>query len=776
MLYRRIMQTVKTHIVDILIVGMLTTIFLALLFHNIFDNPFYYFAADISELYFPWWVFMNSTLRSLQFPMLNPFWFAGSLPFAAMESSLFYLPYAILQIFFNAQKNLDIAYFFHFGMEISHYFLASISFFLLLRVGLKLERFSSIFGAIIYAASGVFIGRFVHPVVIQTLSWLPVVYLSYILFIEHQRIIFALATSAALFFVITSGHPQMIYYVYQFFLLAVVYLCFFYSKKNRAVLLGISVGIVILSFLLSSYRIFLGFELAQNVVRTTNETTIQNLYNSLHPLYYLTLLVPHLFGRHVIGYWGSDYPWGNWENYVYIGILPLLFLPFSLLWRNKKMLWFFYSQLGIVFFLLLGKYFWLSALVNRVMPLSETMTFLSKLTNFFHFFLVIICSIGLNMILVSKNNTKLKIGLFATIVVFGFILFLLNDSTLMILQPAGRRSPSITAIDYALRSLALSRFLFILSGASFFIFILRRNTNFAYIMVIIYALDIFLTSGNFNPIEASPGPPSRYFGTNSFIEELKKDPTIYRVHNLWPRNINMVQLVESTYGYHTIETKSYHDLISLMDFHNKNIFDITNIKYVISDQNLFQYGHFIQKKPNLWENTSVLPRIVFIPNYRVVVGKNDMVQVLLSPQFDPGKEVVLYQTSKIPEYLNNVSHNDRLTSTAHVTVNRVGQTDYEVGVNTQQSGFLFFSQPQYPGWYAVVDGKRQELLAANLSFYALPIDKGNHRVQFIYQSKPARYGVFLASLTGILILLSFIMPRVREYYFKSLQSSYGKHS
>ncbi len=300
---------------------------LILLFHHVFSNPFYYLAADINELYFPWWVFINHAVHSGQIPILNQYWFGGSLPFAALESSVFYPPFLVIQMMFEATKSLDVAYFFHLAMEWGHYLLAGISFYLLLRVGLRLNRFASIFGGIIYATSGVFIGRFVHPVVLFTLAWLPLLYLFFLLFIERLRPIYAFATTLTLTMIILSGHPQFIFYVFSFFTLAILYAACTVPKGMRIKILASSMFIVVASVALTAFKMLLTLELGHEIVRTTAETTIKNLYNSIHPLYYLTLLVPYLFGKHVVGYWGSDYPWGNWENLLYIGIIPLLFLP-----------------------------------------------------------------------------------------------------------------------------------------------------------------------------------------------------------------------------------------------------------------------------------------------------------------------------------------------------------------------------------------------------------------------------------------------------------------
>jgi len=50
--------------IEIFIVVLLTCGVLLGMFPKILVDPFYYFAADVSELYFPWWVYLNQSVRT----------------------------------------------------------------------------------------------------------------------------------------------------------------------------------------------------------------------------------------------------------------------------------------------------------------------------------------------------------------------------------------------------------------------------------------------------------------------------------------------------------------------------------------------------------------------------------------------------------------------------------------------------------------------------------------------------------------------------------------
>jgi hypothetical protein len=85
-------------------------------------------------------------------------------------------------------------------------------------------------------------------------------------------------------------------------------------------------------------------------------------------------------------------------------------------------------------------------------------------------------------------------------------------------------------------------------------------------------------------------------------------------------------------------------------------------------------------------------------------------------------------------------------------------------VDAPSDGLLLFGETRYPGWEAVVDGAPVALLPADLSFYALPVTAGTHRVEFRFRSRPLRWGLAVAGLTGGLAILLLVLPRTRAFF------------
>jgi len=85
----------------------------------------------------------------------------------------------------------------------------------------------------------------------------------------------------------------------------------------------------------------------------------------------------------------------------------------------------------------------------------------------------------------------------------------------------------------------------------------------------------------------------------------------------------------------------------------------------------------------------------------------------------------------------------------------------EAEVESAGNGLVFFSEAFYPAWTAMVDGKRERILRANVMFRAIPVEKGRHRVVMTYESLPFKLGLLISLMTWTALgLLS--LPALRR--------------
>lgn len=76
---------------------------------------------------------------------------------------------------------------------------------------------------------------------------------------------------------------------------------------------------------------------------------------------------------------------------------------------------------------------------------------------------------------------------------------------------------------------------------------------------------------------------------------------------------------------------------------------------------------------------------------------------------------------------------------------------------------LYMSIPCSEGWKAYVDGRETEVLKANLSYMAVPIEAGTHTVVFKYMTPLMDVGAVITVLTAAVILIYYLIKRRKKY-------------
>lgn len=765
-------------------------VFISLLFYRLFINPLAYFTADTAELYVPWWVFTHESIAKGIFPLLNRYWFGGSMPFAALETGIFYPVYW----FFNLLPlhSWNQAFLSQFSFELFHLMLGGLGFYFFCRKGLQLSKYASLFGALTFVGGGGFLGKFVHTFFVVPLGWFPWLMGCYFEYLQKRSFRYWLATVFSLTMVFLSGHPHMVYFIGLFFGLTVAFGVI--RVKGMKMVLG-SIGIIGVALLLSAVRIVPMLEASGTIVRINQFVTTQTLYNSLHPLYYLTLIIPKLYGQHDhdIGYWGSEFIYGSWENYPYIGLLPILFIPLSLsFWGLRgiflrvgkavvRVLQFFsgiplvihkgsgakksaglttpfppqmvsfrvitylWIMLGLAFFLSLGKYFGPGAFVLTHLPFAAELGLFTKVTALFHFYLCALGAVGCARFIEEKRLTK---PAWLLLVVVGMIIwgFALQSDLLHRLQPAGRGIPSVKAFEAVKSNVYQSLMIFSLSLAFIYLYTLqglkgKRWLIMAGLMTILIG-DVVVNNRDFNPVIPVYPPPEVFYGETPYEDMVKQDEGIYRVMGWHPANAPLVLGIESVEGYHTVFTHPYKLIVDHLKAENQWLLSLTNIKYVVSNSNLSQVGRYSKVYGRLWKNEDVLPRVFFLNNNNYLIIKDD----LLNSLNKSSSKAASFPIANFSSQVTNLYKMYKAVSITTYTPKTVG-----VSLNEKEDGFVVVSEFQYPGWKATVDEKSSQLEKFG-PFYGLPVLAGKHDVKFSYEPDSVRVGGIVSLVTILLII------------------------
>ena len=158
--------------------------------------------------------------------------------------------------------------------------------------------------------------------------------------------------------------------------------------------------------------------------------------------------------------------------------------------------------------------------------------------------------------------------------------------------------------------------------------------------------------------------------------------------------------------------------------------------------------------PNkIYENTLALPR-AWVVHRIIQVARGDTEAVesaLLEENFDPASEAVV----EVAEGdLPSVGSESDSTGPAEETrVLSYSNERVVIEAKLDNPGLLVLSDTDYPGWRAYVDGAESPILTANLIMRGVFLDKGAHRVEFVFQPKTFYGGLVMAGTCLVVILV-----------------------
>jgi len=93
-----------------------------------------------------------------------------------------------------------------------------------------------------------------------------------------------------------------------------------------------------------------------------------------------------------------------------------------------------------------------------------------------------------------------------------------------------------------------------------------------------------------------------------------------------------------------------------------------------------------------------------------------------------------------------------------VTTERLGPRHYLATVDMKENGGATLQRFWYPGWRATVDGKEAPCFPADEhGLVTVPVNAGEHRVEFTFGSTPLRTAAWLISLAGLLATIGAIV-------------------
>ena len=399
-------------------------------FSKIILNPdeIVYPVPDIVNMISSWRIVFAKAFHTFgEFPMWNNYETAGTPFIGNILSSMFY-PFNLLFLILP----VDYAFGYKFIIDVS---LAGIFMYLLSR-GLKLDRYSSFFSAIVYMFSGVFIGRMYigHEQAMDIIALTPLLLFLFLKSLSEKTTKYAILTGIVLGFQILAGYLQFAIYATYLLLFYFIYDLIFSKEFNKNILskkLILFVLTFIVGFIISAPQFLPSLEFSKYGVHAgkpisyellTSETTSY----SLTPMYTITFLMPDFFGSRTDNtFWASD---EFEESTAYFGILPLLLTALPIVFRREKYVIFFAVLALIALFFSYGQYNPLFPYLHKIILFLDIVRSPGRFLFLFVLSVAVLSGFGFNLLIgmVKKKNKIMVNRLVKILLVFSLLTYIVS--------------------------------------------------------------------------------------------------------------------------------------------------------------------------------------------------------------------------------------------------------------------------------------------------------------------------------------------------------------
>jgi hypothetical protein len=650
-----------------------------------------------------------------------------------------------------------------------------------------------------------------HVMKVATISYAPWAFFLLERGFQRRRLIFFMATSIVLAFQFFNTHWQIAYYTcLAVGCYGVVRMVVILREQNtdskRETYKLVAMNVVTLLFFLTTVAISLAplsqWSTDTNRGAQSGENSGKGGLNreeamlwSLPPEELASFIVPGLFGlsRQEAGPNPDNIPAYYWGRMVftqttsYIGLLPWLLLPLSLLFRRDRYTLLAVAAIigGILFSM--GKYSMLYNLLYDHFPgvnrfrVPKMMMFIPVMG------LAVMAARGADILQdeqcrISQQFRRYLAGLAALFVIllalfasmkFGARVWLTFLSDL-IQQPTRYEQGTELVMHRWLNMVAETGIAaaMVALHAAVVTVIWRKRLSVAVatlLLMSLYVADVWRINDKFMFLTDVP-QTSKGVKTPT-IEFLARQSDQYRVlpMNLDPAyfSSNKIPVMFISMPVQQVRWQEILDNFSLLS----RVPDMLNVRYLVMPSGDYSKdkealtGHYRpvftspDGKETVLENTQVLPKAWLVPSVFKVTSREQGLQILQNSAFDP-------QLVAVVEKEPSVTMGSGLApATGSVKVKSYKGTLIELTATTDKNSLLVLGEKYYQGWKAFVDGKSVAIHPVNNILRGVYLTPGKHTVEFRFDPLPFKVGKTLTLLS----LAIFAAMLVREWRFRARQ-------
>ncbi|NLE45935.1 MAG: hypothetical protein GX620_14540 [Chloroflexi bacterium] len=690
---------------------------------------------DLANMFLHWSEFAASSVRQGSLPLWNPLLFSGS-PFVANPQPALFYPPMWLTLLMPVSRALSL-------VIVLHVWLAGAGTVLWLRSE-GMDSVAALFGALTFAFSGYFFVRVRsgHLGVMTTQAWLPLLLWAYKRALDRSSWKTIVAAGLPTGLSILGGHSASLIYV-GLALLAYAVFHAWIAWRNRRRPAAAARPLALLAIMTISGLIIAAVQLlplAELALRSARHAMSDYQFAarfSWPPGYLLTLIIPNFFGEPVrTGYWGD----GLYDEVIlYIGILPLGLAILGTRMRHRLTPLLIALGLGSLL-LAFGQYGILHRLFYQFVP-GFSMTRAPARAGFL--FTLAASTLAAQAVaslrnghqesrtnlLAPLNTTLISAVTLATVllIVAGFAVFALGREA----NPAAGRL-------WHLSNQATIFLVFFLLGASLLVGVRRGAIGSAQFGVAAVALVIFdLWTFGSGIVKTEPVQENAYW---RIVAQTVPERELSRILpwglNDFDQNGGMAYGLSSVFGYDPLILHRYQQFIASIPDHGARTYDLLNAGYLVttaaqSFDDAPNAPELIADNSGVWiyRRPSAMPRAWFVSELQTVSEEAVLTQIA-EDTFDPTTTALIETAVSCPKVQGEPG---RVEITEYANNRIAAQT-------SGGGGLLVFSEIDYPGWYAAINGVPVPIIRADYLLRAVCVPEGTHQVVLTYDPLSLKIG------------------------------------
>jgi hypothetical protein len=723
--------------------------------------------GDLASFLFPTYRFAAASLRAGDLPLWNPYLYGGTPFLADMQAGLFYPPNLLLFLLVPAFSYKAMEW-----MAVLHVFLAGLFMYLCLRYlepGRSPRVPAALTGAIAYMFSDLFIVHFGNLNLIAVAAWLPLVFLLFWRALQTQSLGLAVGAGAALGLATLEGHMQITLLIGLALAISALVEATAARSARRgrawpllalAVTAGVTIGV-------SALVLLPAFEYSHLSPRA--ELAYRNAAQySLVPGLLGEMLVPALFSSRE-----PNLYWGVWDRVAvgYVGIFPLLLAGLAVLMRRGRRVRLLVVLAAGAFLLALGGESVIHGWAYWLLPGFDQLRAPARSVLLVDFALAALAALGLDLLLqpLGRRERKGFQAAWRGLLWLGGAAFVVGGAwAYLVIYQAQDRDPTLFWRVSAAGSGVCFALLMLGAGLAWLgarrSGRLRRGT-LAWLAVGLVFLDL-ASLGAYTDLGHKA--PTDGYNHPKVVDYLQSDPDFFRidsrtdVSDVWQPDMALLVGLYDVNGVDNplviADTARYWEGTG---GRSTRLYDLLGVRYllgskqVVLDWEKFDLASDADPRVNVYRNKTALPRAFVVHRAVAASDHEDAWARIHEPGFDPATQVVLEDGQPIDVHTEGQ---------AVVRLVRYEPDSLTIDVDSPAEGYLFLSDPFYPGWRAQVDGEPAAILRADYAFRAVAVQAGPHRVTMTFQPRSwlAGLGISVLTVLTLLALAGLALARRRQ--------------